>query len=481
MDAAFLARLQFALTVMFHYLFPPLTIGLGVLMVAMEGLYLKTKDPTYLAMTRFWSRMFAVNFALGVATGIVMEFEFGTNWASYSRFVGDVFGSALAAEGIFAFFLESGFLAVLVFGWDRVSPRVHFLSTVMVSLGSVFSAVWIVVANSWQQTPAGFHLVRSGSVVRAEITDFWAVVFSPSSMERLVHVLLGAFILGAFFVMSVSAYYLLRSRHPEFARRSFVIALVLGLVASLAEGISGDSQARLLATTQPAKLAAFEGLYRTEPGGTRLTLAGFPDSAAERLQGAIAIPKLLSLLVWGDPNRPVAGLDQVPRTDWPPVTIPFHAYHVMVGLGVLLLGLTLLGLFFLWRRRLFEQRWLLWVFVFAVVAAFAANQLGWVAAEVGRQPWVVYGLLRTSDGLSRAVGADAVLGSIAMFGIIYLLLFAVWVYVLNDKIQHGPEEAHEMPGATTALGLLETAGRLQARGGSSLTQAAGSDPDAEEK
>jgi cytochrome d ubiquinol oxidase subunit I len=300
-------------------------------------------------------------------------------------------------------------------------------------------------------------------------------------MERLVHVLLGAFILGAFFVMSVSAYYLLKKRHREFARRSFIIALVLGAAASLAEGISGDSQARRLATTQPAKLAAFEGLYRTEPGGTRLTLAGFPDTAEERLDGAIAIPKLLSLLVYGDPNRPVSGLDQVPRGDWPPVTIPFHAYHGMVGLGFLLLGLTLLALFLLWRRRLFEQRWLLWVFVFAVVGPFAANQLGWVSAEVGRQPWVVYGLLRTSDGLSRAVAADAILGSIAMFGIIYLLLFAVWVYVLNDKIQHGPEEAHEVPGATTAQGLLETAGRLKAHRGFSMTEADGSEPDPKEK
>src|SRR5262245_21049114 len=216
-DTFTLSRVQFALTIMFHYLLPPLSIGLGVLLVLMEGLYLRTRDPQYHAMTRFWVGIFAINFAVGVATGIVMEFQFGTNWSRYSRFVGDVFGSALAAEGIFAFFLESGFLAVLVFGWDRVSPRMHFFATCMVALGSMFSAIWIVIANSFMQTPAGYEIVMSETGRRAVVTDFWAVVFSPSSVERLVHVILGAWILGAFFVMSISAWYLLKSRHEDFA------------------------------------------------------------------------------------------------------------------------------------------------------------------------------------------------------------------------------------------------------------------------
>ncbi len=318
MDAVLLARLQFAFTLMFHYLFPPVTIGLGVVLVVMEGMFLRTRDPRYEAMARFWTGIFAVNFAMGVATGIVMEFQFGTNWAAYSRFVGDVFGSALAAEGIFAFFLESGFLAVLVFGWERVSARTHFLATVMVAAGSMFSAVWIVVANSWQQTPAGFRLVGAGAAARAEVADFWAVVFNPSSVERLAHVLLGSFIVGAFFVLSVSAFYLLKGRHLEFARRSFMIALALGAAASLAEVVSGDSQARRVAATQPAKLAAFEGLYRTEPGGTRLALVGIPDSREERVKDAVEVPGLLSLLVYGDPNRSVPGLDRVPPRGPPP-------------------------------------------------------------------------------------------------------------------------------------------------------------------
>ena len=238
-DPILLSRIQFALTVAFHYLFPPLSIGLGLLMVIMEGTYMATGNRQYEVMARFWTRIFAIIFAMGVATGIVMEFQFGTNWATYSRFVGDIFGSALAAEGIFAFFLESGFLAVLVFGWDRVSPRMHFFSTIMVSLGSMFSAVWIVVANSWQQTPAGYHIVGSGIDRRAEVTEFWSVVFNPSTVERLSHVLIGAFILGGFFVMSVSAYYLLKRRHEDFARRSFAIALPFAAVFSLAALFSG--------------------------------------------------------------------------------------------------------------------------------------------------------------------------------------------------------------------------------------------------
>lgn len=476
-----LSRLQFALTIMFHYLFPPLTIGLGVLMVFMEGMYLKSRDPVYEAMARFWTRIFAVNFAMGVATGVVMEFEFGTNWATYSRFVGDVFGSALAAEGIFAFFLESGFLAVLVFGWDKVSPRTHFLATVMVSLGSMFSAIWIVVANSWQQTPAGFHIVGEGMNARAEVTDFWAMVFNPSSVERLVHVLLGAFILGAFFVMSVSAFYLLKGRHVEFARRSFTIALLFGVVTSLAEIVSGDSQARTLARTQPAKLAAFEGLYRTEPGGTRLSVVGFPESAQQRVKGELGIPGLLSLLVHGDLDTPVRGLDQFPRQDWPPVAIPFYAYHVMVGIGFVLGALAIVALYLRWRGSLFEKRWLLRVFVFAVAGPVVANQVGWVGAEVGRQPWVVYGLLRTPDALSKAVSAGVVLGSIAMFAVIYALLFAVWVYVLDDKIKHGPDEPAPIPGATTVEGLVDAVGRRQAHHGFSMTGAEGRVADRKEE
>ncbi len=453
MDVVFLSRLQFALTIMFHYIFPPLTIGMGIVLVYLEGMYLWKRQPIYEAAAKFWTKIFALNFAIGVATGIVMEFQFGTNWAVYSRFVGDVFGSALAAEGIFAFFLESGFLAVLVFGWDRVSAGFHFFATVMVSLGSIFSAVWITVANSWQQTPAGHHIVdqviNGVTYQRAEIVDFWALVFNPSSVHRLTHVLLGAFVLGAFFIMSISAWYILKNRHVEFAKRSFTGALMLAALASLAQGVSGDLQAKNVYQHQPAKLAAFEAQYHTE-SNAGLYLFGWPDDATGTVKWGVKMPGMLSWLLHGDTAGEVKGFDQLEK-DWgkPPVWISFQSYHIMVGIGFLFIAMTLLALFLRWRQSLFDKRWLMWCFVFAVLLAFAANELGWMAAEVGRQPWIVYptvgtdgiisGGLRTADAVSEVVKAPEVLGSIIMFGCIYSLLFAVWIFVLNHKIQQGPE------------------------------------------
>lgn len=438
LDLVLLSRAQFALTVMFHYLFPPLSIGLGLIMVVLEGLALRTGDASWEVMARFWTRIFAVNFAVGVASGIVMEFQFGTNWSTYSRFVGDVFGSALAAEGIFAFFLESGFLAVLVFGWDRVSRGMHFFATLMVFLGSCFSSVWIVVANSWQQTPAGHHIVVHDGIARAEIVDFWAMVLNPSAPHRLAHVLLGAFILGGFFVMSISAWYVLHRRHELVAKRSFVVALVIAASMSWAILLSGHGQAQMVAEHQPAKLAAFEGHFETGTGGTGLYLFGWPDVAERRVGWGVEVPGLLSFLVHGDLNQPVTGLDAFPESDHPPVAVPFFTYHLMIALGMAFIGLTTLALFYLWRGRLFEQRWLLWIFVFAVIGPYVANQAGWVAAETGRQPWVVYGLLRTSDAVSRSVPSEHVLFSIVMFSVLYFALFALWLFVINEKVRHGP-------------------------------------------
>ena len=483
MDPVFLSRVQFALTIMFHYLFPPLTIGLSVVIVYLLGMKLKTGERIYDVAARFWTRIFGVNFAMGVATGIVMEFQFGTNWAIYSRYVGDVFGSALAAEGIFAFFLESGFLAVLLFGWDRVSDRFHFFAALMVSLGSIFSSVWIVVANSWQQTPAGFVLrekvVNGRTFMRAEITDFWAMVFNPSSVHRLVHVWFGAFILGSLFVMSIAAWYLLKGRHIEFARRSFTGALILGTIFALGMIVSGDLQAVNVAKTQPAKLAAFEGLYATEQS-TPLYMAGWPSDAERRVKFGIPIPGMLSFLVHRNFNKPVAGFDQLEKA-WgrPPVWISFQSYHLMVGLGFAAAGLMVLALWMRWRGTLWNARWLLWCFVFAVLAGFAGNELGWVAAEVGRQPWIVYptqvggevvGGLKTADAASEVVTAGAIVGSIAMFGVLYALLFAVWIVVLNHKIQKGPDDDFGDSDTTTAADYLDAASRRPSHEGS-MTEA----------
>jgi cytochrome bd ubiquinol oxidase subunit I len=443
MDVVFLSRVQFALTIMFHYLFPPLAIGVGAFLVFLEARYLKTKDPQFEVAARFWTKIFGLNFALGVATGIVMEFQFGTNWAAYSRYVGDVFGSALAAEGIFAFFLESGFLAVLVFGWEKVSAKMHFFAALMVALGSIFSAIWIIVAISWQQTPAGFVIrdvaTPAGIVKRAEITDFWSVVFNPSAMDRLVHVLIGALILGAFFVLSISAYYLLKDRHIDFARKSFVTALAVAVIASIAMLGSGDSQGRVVARYQPAKLAALEGVFKSTAAGAPIHVFGIPDSKSRIVRFNIEIPGLLSFLVHRDFKTPVPGLDKF-EPDTPPVAIPFVSFHIMVGLGMYFIALTLYALWCWKKGTLFQKKWLLWVFVFSVIGPFVANELGWVAAEVGRQPWIVYNQLRTSDAVSQNLAESQVFGSIVMFSVIYAMLFALWIYLLNDKIQKGPSK-----------------------------------------
>ena len=451
MDVLTLSRIQFTLTISFHYIYPPLSIGLGVLLVIMEGLWLKTRKPIYHQMARFWTKVFALTFAIGVATGIVMEFEFGTNWATYSRYVGDVFGSALAAEGIFAFFLESGFLALLLFGWDKVGRKLHFFATCMVCLGAHFSAIWIVVANSWMQTPAGFHIVGDGMKARAEITDFWAMVFNPSSMDRLFHTLCGAWQAGAFLVVSVSAWYLLKSKHQEFARASLRLGLIAGLAASLLQLLSGHSSAQGVAKNQPVKLAAFEGLYETTTNAS-LTLFGWVDEKKEKTIGP-AIPGMLSFLAHNDASKPVTGLREAASDpkDRPPVNFTFQMFHLMVAIGFGMIAIATLGFLYFWRGSLFEKRWMLWLLVLSVLGPQIANQAGWFAAEVGRQPWIVQGLLRTSEGLSAVVTANMVISSIILFGAVYILLFAVFVYLLNDKIQHGPDESDLIPSGKLAL------------------------------
>ena len=457
MSTLFLARLQFAFTISFHYIYPPMSIGLGLILVIMEGLYLRTNNPLYHQMTRFWVRIFGLIFAIGVATGVVMEFEFGTNWAAYSRYVGDVFGSALASEGIFAFFLESGFLAILLFGWDKVPRGLHFLSTVLVAFGAHFSAVWITVANSWMQTPSGYHIVADGLKARAEITDFWAMVFNPSSIDRLLHVFAAAWSTGAWLVISVSSYYLLKKRHTDFAKASLKIGLLVAFVATVGNIVTGDMSAKGVARNQPEKLAAMEGVF--EPNAPAdVHMMGWVFADEERVAGMKApIPGLLSWLVSGSRQTPVKGLKAFPKDERPPVNPVFQAYHGMVAVGMLLFALTLIGLFLWWRGTLFSERRLLWIFVFAVLGPQIGNQLGWITAEVGRQPWIVYRLLRTSEALSKTVQAGAVLSSLAMFTFIYALLFAVFIYLLDSKIRQGPEEDDLIPskGPTCMSDLLK--------------------------
>lgn len=439
MDPLLLSRIQFSLNICYHYLYPPISIGLGLMLVIMEGMYLKTKDIRYKEMTTFWIKIFALTFALGVATGLVQTFAFGTNWSRYSRFVGDVFGSALAAEGIFAFFLESGFLGILLFGWNRVGPKLHYFATICVALGAHFSAVWIIVANSWMQTPAGYQIEQTPVGPRAIATEFWQVVFNPSSVDRLCHTLLACWLTGAFFVMSVSAYYLLKQRHEKIARPMMRLSLWIAMITLILQLISGDSSSRLVAKYQPAKLAAFEGVYKTEKKGTPISLIGWVDKEKEEVH-SIKIPNGLSLLTYRDPNKPVPGLDQIPRDEWPNVPVVFQTFHIMIATWGGMFLIAALGLWFQRKRNLEKRKWLLWAMIFSVVLPHIGQQAGWITAEVGRQPWIVWKLLRTEHGVSTAIRASQVQGSIGMFVVIYTLLFALFLFLLDRKIKHGPEE-----------------------------------------
>lgn len=444
MDTEILARIQFAFTVAFHYIYPPLSIGIGLIMVIFEGLYLKTGKKKYEVLTRFWLKIFAITFGIGVATGIIMEFEFGTNWSVYSKYVGDIFGSALAAEGLFAFGLESTFLGILIFGWNRVSPKVHFISTIGVFFGSMFSAVWIVVANSWQQTPAGYHIVGEGLSARAEVTDFWAMVFNPSSVDRIIHVWQGAFLAGAFMVLSVHAYYLLKGRYVEISKKAFKISLVVATIVSLTQLVSGHSSADGVAVNQPAKLAAMEGHY-DESAAADLYMFGWVDDESQKVAG-LSIPGGLSFLVHQDFEEPIQGLNAFPKDEIPTqINAVFQFYHIMISIGMFLIGLTLYASYLWWRGKLFEKKWLLRIFAFSVLLPQIANQAGWFAAEMGRQPWVVYGHLKTSDAFSQEVSANQILFSLILFFVVYAILFLLFLYSLNKKIKHGPYIEAEHP------------------------------------
>ncbi len=438
MDVEILSRIQFAFTVAFHYIYPPLSIGLGLIMVVFETIYIRTKKKEYEVLAKFWTKIFAITFGIGVVTGIVMEFEFGTNWATYSRYVGDIFGSALAAEGIFAFALESSALGILLFGWNRVKPWVHLVATWAVFLGSMFSAVWIVIANSWQQTPAGYHIVGEGMQARAEIVDFWAMVFNPSSVDRLTHVWIGAFLAGTFLILSVHAYYILKNKHVVLSKKAFKITLVVAAISSFAQLFTGHSSAEGVAENQPAKLAALEGHYEANAPAD-LYLFGWVDQKNEKVSG-LKIPGGLSFMLYQDFDAPVTGLNEFAKEDQPSqVNAVFQFYHIMVAIGMFLIGLSVFALWQWKRGKLFNQKWLLWVFVFTAILPQIANQVGWFAAEMGRQPWVVYGLLRTSDALSKSVQANQVLFSLILFFIVYTILFLLFVYLMNKAIQKGPK------------------------------------------
>ncbi|HEY3375852.1 MAG TPA: cytochrome ubiquinol oxidase subunit I [Armatimonadota bacterium] len=436
MDAVLLARLQFALTVGFHFLFPPLTIGLAWLNTWLLWRYRATGEDVYRQLGRFWLKLFAITFAIGVATGITMEFQFGMNWASYSRFVGDIFGAPLAAEAILAFFLESVFAGVLFFGWNRLSRGALWFASLMVAVGSTLSAFWIIVANSWMQTPAGF-ILRHG---RAELTDFWAAVFNPSTLPRYLHTVDAALIAGAFFMLGISAWFLLKDRHVDAARRSLTLALVVAFLASVAELGLGHYHAVQVAHTQPVKLAAFEGLFTTQRQAP-LLLFGLPDAQTKTVRYAVRIPAGLSLLVDFDNDANIKGLDEVAPSDWPPLLATFIPFHLMVLLGMYFIAFSGIGMLLLWKKRAHGNRLFLTLAVWSIPLPLVAANVGWMAAEVGRQPWIVQNVLRTSDAVSLTVPAGQILASILIFSAIYAVLLYTWVRLLSQTVMLGMEPA----------------------------------------
>ena len=434
MDVVLLSRLQFAAATMFHFLFVPLTLGLSIIIAVMETRYVQTGDEVYLRMTKFWGKLFLINFALGVVTGITLEFQFGTNWSRYSAYVGDIFGSILAIEATVAFFLESTFIGIWVFGWKKLSKKAHAAVMWLVAIGGNVSALWILIANGWMQQPVGY-VIRNG---RAELSDFGAVITNKFAILEFFHTVPAALLLGAFFVMGISAYHLLKKQHVAFATKSFNMALIFGLAASIVVAATGDIHAVHVTETQPAKLAAMEAHWETQTQAP-IVLFAIPDEENERNLIEIGrIPYLLSLLGHHDINAEVKGLRDIPRDERPPVLITLFSFRIMVALGTLFPLLTIIGMFL--RKRLLDHPWYLWIMLFAIPLPYIAIELGWVLAEVGRQPWIVYGLLKTSDAAS-PVASSQVLGSLIAFILVYGLLGLVGFYLIIKNAIKGPEPA----------------------------------------
>jgi cytochrome d ubiquinol oxidase subunit I len=444
MDAVLLSRLQFALTASFHFIYPPLSMGLGLVLVVIGIMYVRTRDPRYRQLSFFWVKVYGLVFAIGVATGIVQEFEFGTNWADYSRFVGNIFGSLLAAEGIFAFFLEGGFLGLMLFGGNRLGPRMWLLSSFLVVFGAHFSALWIIMANSWMQTPAGYEVQETAKGVMAFMTSFREVVFTPSFMSRIWHTWVASWITGSALVLSVSAWYLLKKRNTDLAKANFKVALPIFVVFSILQlTFFGADSAVTVTNNQTVKLSAMEGVWESQSCAP-MTIVGWVDVANQTTYG-LKIPCLLSWLAYRDTDAVVQGLQAVSSEVWPPIQLTFQAYHLMINSGGAFLAIGVLGaVLYFWKQRIWTNRLILWLFVLSVFLAEAATITGWWTAEFGRQPWIVWNLLLTQDAVSPTLTSTQVLLSNLMFVVLYIILFILFIYLLNEKIQKGPEALKEL-------------------------------------
>ena len=439
LDAVFLSRIQFAFTVGFHILFPTLTIGLAAYLAYVEWRWLRTRDEVYLAQYRFWLRIFALSFGMGVVSGIVLSYEFGTNFSRFSAATGDILGPLLSYEVLTAFFLEAGFLGIMLFGWNRVGPRLHFTATLMVAIGTSLSAFWILSANSWMQTPTGFEIVDG----RFLPTDWWAIVFNPSFPYRLAHMLLASYLTTSFVIAGVCAWYLLKRRHLDFARRGLSVALWAATVLAPLQIVAGDLHGLNVQEHQPMKVAAMEGLWQTRKGAP-LVLFAVPDPSAETNRFAIEIPKGASLILKHDPDGEVLGLNEVAPADRPNVPVVFFSFRVMVGLGFLFLFVAAWSLWLRWHGGFDDRQWFLRLCVGCIPLGFIATLAGWFVAEVGRQPWVVYGLMRTADAVS-PIAASQVMTSLILFVAVYGILFAAYLYYLGRLVAKGPEPGGAEP------------------------------------
>ena len=438
-DPLILSRIQFAVTVGFHFIFPPLTIGMAWLLVIYEWLGWKKQDKDYQTAAKFFAKILALTFAIGVATGIVMEFQFGTNWAEYSKFVGDIFGAPLAAEAVFAFFLESTFLGLYLFGRDKVSKGLHWFSSLMVAVGATISAFWIIVANSWMQTPAGFTMNNG----RAELTDFMAAVFNASTWPRYLHTMNAALVAGAFMVVGVSGWLVMKKKGGESMKKSLKVGIIFAFITSITCAFpTGHEHVIQVAKTQPEKFAVMEGIVegRTD---VPFTLFGVLSEAPPDLSNELNIPGMVSFLLGNEVQPYVKGIRDFHEegVETPPFIMTFFSFHTMVALGSLFILLTGIGVFLLWKKKLFEANWFHKVMFFSIPLPLIACQVGWILAEVGRQPWIVYKVMKTKDAFSMNVSGEEVFFSLILFSIIYLCLGGLYLFLMGRKIKAGPETA----------------------------------------
>jgi len=435
-SAALIHRLHFAFTVTFHYLFPQLTMGLALLIVVVKTMALRTGNDAYNQAARFWAKIFGINFLMGVLTGIPMEFQFGTNWSHFARLTGGVIGQPLVMEGVFSFFLESAFLGLFLYGEKRLGPKGHWWAGFLVFLGSWLSGFFIIVTDAWMQHPVAYQRFADGSF---QVISFWGLLFNPWGLLQYAHNMSGAVITGAFVMSAVGAYYLLENIFVQQGRIFLRVGVIAGVIFSVLQIFpTGDLHGKYMAQHQPVTTAAMEGLFKTETGAPMVIL-GQPDEEHQRIDNPIAVNKVLSFLIYGHTSAEVKGLNEFPKDVWPTnIPLLYYSYHIMAGLGTIFVAVMVVALFLLWRKKLFASRWMLWILMLCLPFPYIANTAGWMTAEIGRQPWLVYNIMRTTEGYSKNVHAGNGLFTLLGFMGLYTVLAILFLYLMNREISHGP-------------------------------------------